>query len=161
MRKAELSSEVVRWLFYLPLTMIVIVTILYIPQAILTTATDTEGLQARIWDARAYTAVSRHDALTGRVYTGEIAAGDLGRTIEKAFRTEGSLQRVGMRLIVADRDGGEAYVDRDFYKEARPLAPIRYGLYAARHPVLVRDGDARLSRLEIEQVFGREGGGFS
>ena len=163
MRRGELSTDMLYWLFYMPLTIAVVFLILYIPNNALGKRVDTANLNAQIWATRVYDAASMRDPLTHRLYPGEAMVGRLSDDqLASAFQTTGSLRRIGVKVTLADRAGAVAYVDKPFYDDASPLAPIRYQEFIEKRPFLVHDKDeVRLSRLEIDQVYGREGGGFS
>lgn len=150
-RKGQLAEAVVFWIFYIILTGAVVYVIVSTPATVFSRVTDTQQLENAIFAERMYDKVAGQSALTQRVYPGILAsktAWDKQR-IMNAFATAGTPRGIGFKLTL---DGQEAYFDERFYKEAKPLSPVRYKSFVETRPVWLQDKQ-EFAALTIDQVY--------
>lgn len=158
-RKAQIGEAVIFWIFYISLTVAVIFFIVQAPVSVLSQKTDTEGLENMIFAERIMTKTAWQSPLTHRIYSGVLASKgswDKKRVVD-AFTTAGTPRRLAIKLVL---DHDEVYFNEGFYKEAKPLSPVRYQNFIETRPVWIQDSQ-KFALLEIDQVYSpKPPGGF-
>jgi len=105
------------WFFYLPLTAIVIIALVKVPENILDTSIQPFELDAGITEQRLAQKVTQYSPVFGT------QANTLTKDFKKRAVLYLSEKRYGYRISA----GGETYYgNKEFYEDAYPLAPFRY-----------------------------------
>ena len=150
-RRAQMTEEMVFWIFYTVMTAIMIGFVVYSPSMVFSRETDTHSLENAIFAERVYDKAGWQSPVTLRVYPGMLqSAADWNtKRVTQAFSTSGSPRRLAMKLTL---DGKDAYFDEANYKEWQPLTPVRYKRFVETRPVWIRD-QQKLVPLTIDQVY--------
>jgi len=138
-------ADMLYWFFYLPFTAVIILVILFIPQNVEKIQLETHNLDQAIIAERAFAKVARQDINTGRIYIGQ-----LPENIEEKdliFDNSQSPKDLAIKISV---DGKEAYYNKEFYADAKPLAPVRYRSYKQVKPAIQGN---EIKAVEVEEVF--------
>ncbi len=137
-------------LFYIPMTAIVVALLVSLPGRILDSRIITGELDSAFLNERILSRVSYIDINTGRAYPGFISDKTIFRDdlLKDAFFFPQDKQQA-VKLVL---DGKNVFYNAGFYEIARPLAPVRYGLFVSQKEMIVQK-DKSTSRLTIEQVF--------
>lgn len=137
-------------LFYIPMTVIVVALLVSIPGKILNARIITGELDSLFLSERLLNRVSYVDVNTGRAYPGFIldrsAFGD--ELLRDAFFFPQDRQQA-IKLVL---DGKSVMYNSGFYEIARPIAPVRYGLFVSQKEMIVQNEKSN-AWLTIEQVF--------
>lgn len=142
MRKGQISVEMIFYLIYIPLTLLLVWGVRLIPEMLFAVNLDTHNLENKIYNERIFNEISEVDLYTKRVLRGEIKNFDEA-IIKNAFTKEKSI------AFKLEMMGKTAFFNQDFYEYAAPLTPIRYKLFEEKRIV-----DYKVPRvLTIKQVY--------
>lgn len=158
-RKAQIAEGAIFWIFYILLTSAVVFFVVYTPVEVLGERTKTNNLENAIFAERAYAKTAWQSPLTNRAYLGYLPTKTSWNKdrVEKSFSTIGTPRKLGLKLTL---NHDEAFVDENFYKEAKPLSPVRYPAFVDVRPVWIAD-QQQFVPLVIDQVYTpRQLGGF-
>ncbi len=149
-KKAQLK-HVFPWLLYIPLTAAIVFVILYIPVVVLGGAAKTQQLENVVFSDRIYNKMSIYDDLIFRLYPGHTCTSGCfdQKFINDSFDTSGSSRGIGFKLTF---NKNSIFFNKDFYDDAKPLAPVRYDEFLEVRPIIVIDTGS-VDKLFIDQVY--------
>ncbi|MBN1644741.1 hypothetical protein JW851_01705 [Candidatus Woesearchaeota archaeon] len=149
-KKAQ-TQHVWKWFIYIPMTLIVVFIVVYIPSVILDNAVKTQNLENIVLADRVYNKMSIYDWLLFRLYPGHTCKGGCfdQRFINDSFDNTGSSKEVGFKLVFNKKP---IYFNKDFYDDAVVLVPVRYDRFIEERPVIIVD-TGKIDKLTIDQVY--------
>lgn len=139
-------------LFYIPMTLIVLMVLVKVPNDILDTRRYSGNLDDAFLANRLYDRISVTDWNTGRLMPGVVEdMAFLNKTAVGNLFYFHKEHPAAFKLSVGKK---EAIVNSGFYNISRPLAPIRYNLITAQKEIFIIK-DKKIDQLNIELVSTR------
>jgi len=110
-------ADTLYWLFYIPLTFVVILSLVLTPARMLDQAVQPYQLDAAIMERRLTTSLYDYDHVLGTRY------GVLTDSPKQAASFSMSEKAFAYKISIGQQ---EYFGNKKFYKDARPLVPLRY-----------------------------------
>jgi hypothetical protein len=142
-KKAAFS---IYWFAYLALTVAVVYALWSMPSRMLDAAGQPYWTDAAITEQKIYTTLDEHDPVLGSqqgILTKDYNNVCYNNTIDWSM----SQKAFAFRIYI---DGKECYGNKKFYRDARPLAPVKYELFVSNKTYQTDKGPAVVM---IEQVW--------
>ena len=137
-------------LFYLPMTAIIFMLLLIVPERTLATRVQTFDLEYSIYKERILNKIY-FKGINGRIYYGFFDPKYFVENILKDFDNK-SAKKIAVNVSIENLKTTPILDSEDFkYEIKRPLAPIRYNLKISEMPII--STDKKIYNLKIQQVF--------
>lgn len=143
------------WFFYIPLTAIVALALVTIPQRLLEQSVQPVELDAVIARERLFQELNTKSPVFG-VVEGQVR-GDW-ESLGLSASDKKWAWKVTVPTAHADARGGVVFGNREFFEEAVPLAPVRYGHFVVERQM--RYGGVLVS-VRVEEVYPKKYAQFS
>jgi hypothetical protein len=148
-------SDLLYWMFYIPMTAAIIFFLVIVPFSILQTRLETHNLEHAIIAERAFNKISYRDDETGRIYPGVASREQLNKLdIGNFFSISLDARRTAIKLTAA---GKGIYFNEAFYEIAKPLAPVRYYELITKKQLNII-GEQQIAQLETDVVSSQKWG---
>lgn len=135
-------ADMLYWLFYLPMTFIVMFALVFKPIDILSAGVNPSQLDAYIFQERTKEHLAQYSPITGVDYT------RLTSDPREATAYRLSRKQFAFKLDITGYD--TIYGNKDFYELAMPLAPIKYEQYEHTYNIPAESGDKTVT---LNQVY--------
>jgi len=123
-RGQEEIAGIYFWLFYLPMTAIVVLALVITPQQILNQSFQPMPVDATIMEQRLQNKLSATSAIYG------MQPGKLTSNVQENIALGLSDKAYGFKITV---DGQTFFGNQEFFEDAKPLAPVKYQLYTSSY----------------------------
>lgn len=146
-KKAQLGIQWLYWTIYIFITAVFVALVRFLPAIYFVTAIDTYNIENTIYNERVFQELSKIDNITLRQNYGvsDLTLLDNKRS-SNAFSNDFE-KKLAFKITADERT---AFINKDFYDRARPLAPVRYKIFNTKKPIISQD---KIVLLNLEQVF--------
>ncbi len=138
--------EMIWWIAYLPLTTAVILALVLIPSRMLDAAVQPYYLDAEIMEERIYNNLDYYDPALGT------QKGTLTTNTDDFCKNNTIQMSMSQKAFAAKANinGKDCYANKAFYKDAKPLTPVKYNLISSSRTYQTDKGPITVN---VEQIY--------